>query len=238
MTFIGLVYFTPFLHFLSGHLNPTLSALAISPYTLALGIMSLSGGITSTCFHRWSTWVGWAVVATGVGLLLLVKEGTIRAVSVSISLAVGIGLGVLASSLNAAIQSSATNDDETIYAASLSVFLSTLGNTLGLAVGSCFFLNRLGETLHSSQSPAGNANMYTLDAVRMAYVTQHMPSDRSGLQASLVTAYLDALNWVWIVLCALASIAFLLSTYNLLDRRVKKPDIQDDDQEKNVSYHH
>jgi hypothetical protein len=228
MLFIGLVYFTPFLHSVGGHLNPTLSALALSPYTLALAIMSLSGGITIISFHQWSTWVSWAVVATGVGLLLLVKEGAIRAVSVSISLVVGMALGVLAGSLSATIQSTATNDDETIHAAPLSVFFSTLGNTLGLAVGSCIFLNRLGETMHSSQYLTGNADMYSLDAVRMAYVIQHMPSDRPGLKANLVDAYLDALRWVWVVLCALAGLAFLLSTYSLVDRRINRSKIHDE----------
>ena len=235
MIFIGLVYFTPFLHSLGGHPDPTISALTLSPYTLALAIMSLTGGIAIATFRRWSSWLSWAVVVTGVGLLLLVKDETIRAVSVSISLVVGMALGVLAGSLNAAIQSSATNDDETIHAAPLSVFFNTLGNTLGLAVGSCVFLNRLGETMHSSQYLASNADMYTLDAVRMAYATQHMPSDKPGLQAGLGTAYLDALNWVWIVLCALAGLAFLLSTFNLLDRRINRSEVHDDDQEKTVS---
>ena len=237
MVFIGLIYFTPFLHSVGGHLNPTVSALTLSPYTLALAVVSLSGGITTASFHRWSTWVSWAFVTTGVGLLLLVKEGTIRSVSVSISLVVGMALGSLAGSLSATIQSTATNDDETIHAAPLSVFFSTLGNTMGLAIGSCIFLNRLGETMHSNQYLAGNADMYTLDAVRMAYVTQHMPSDRPGLKANLVDAYLDALRWVWVALCALAGLALLLSTYGLVDRRIDRSKIHDEN-EKQSSYTH
>jgi len=174
-------------------------------------------------------------VATGIGLLLLVQEGTVRAVSVSISMVVGMALGVLAGSLSVTIQSTATNDDETIHAAPLSVFFNTLGNTLGLTVGSCIFLNRLGETMHSSQYLAGNADMYTLDAVRMAYVTQHMPSNLPGLKTNIADAYFDALRWVWIVLCALAAVAFLLSTYSLMDRWINRSK-NHGDQEKTSSY--
>lgn len=234
MIFIMLVYFTPFLHTLGGHLNPTASALTLSLYTLALAIMSLVGGVTFSSFQRCSIWLSWAVVATGIGLLLLIKEGSIRTVSVPLSIVVGMALGVLAGSLLTTIQSMATNDDETIYAVPLSVFFNTLGNTLGLVVGSCIFLNRLGETMHSSEYITSNAEMYTHEAVRMAYVIQHMSSDQPGVKADLVDAYLDALRLVWITLCALAGLAFLLSTYSLVDRRINRSKIHDD-QENPVS---
>ena len=52
MIFVSLVYFTPFLR-LGGHLSPLVLALTLSPYTLALAILSLSGGIAIASFHRW-----------------------------------------------------------------------------------------------------------------------------------------------------------------------------------------
>jgi MFS family permease len=225
--FVGLVYFTPFLH-LGGHLNPMVLALTLSPYTLALAILSLSGGIAIASFHRWSAWVGWAIVATSVGLLMLAKETDVRSVGVPISLIVGMALGILAGSLSATIQSTPSNDDETIYAAPLSVFFSTLGNTLGLTISSCVFLNRLRHEMQSTESLLGNAEMFTRDAVRMALVTQNLPADQPGLKANLIVAYINALHWVWIVLAMLAGIAFLSNTYMLVATRMQWPNPHND----------
>jgi uncharacterized membrane protein len=219
--FVGLVYFTPFLH-LGGHLNPLVLALTLSPYTLALAILSLSGGIAIASFHRCSAWVGWAIVATGVGLLMLAKETDVRSVGVPISLIVGMALGILAGSLSATIQSTPSNDEETIYAAPLSVFFSTLGNTLGLAISSCVFLNRLRHEMQSTESLLGNAEMFTGDAVRMALVTQNLPADQPGLKTSIIAAYISALHLVWIVLAVLAGIAFLSNTYMLMATRMQR----------------
>lgn len=233
MVFIGLVYFTALFYSVVGNLRPLTSALMLSPLTLALAILSLVGGIAITSFHRWSVWCSWAIVATSVGLLLLVRNTSIRTLSIPISMVVGIALGSLAGSLGALIQSTPTNDDETIHAVPLSVFFNTLGNALGLSIGSCVFLNRFGKAMHSTPALMGNADMFTLDAVRMAFVTQHLTTDQGDLKAALAAAYMNALHWVWIVLVILAGIAFLLSTYALQPSCIRRHD----DQENHDSYY-
>ena len=63
--------------------------------------------------------------------------------------------------------------------------------------------------------------MYTIDAVRMVYVVQHMSWEQAGFNSDIISRCVHAFHSVWIMVCILAGIAFALSLLHAMGRNVR-----------------
>lgn len=215
MIFAGVVYFVPLYLTVAKGLSPTIAGVALGSWTLSLVITALVvGAIVSSHGYRWAVWLGCALVTTGIGLTVLLRAKTATSISIPIGLLVSLALGMLYPSLSTAVQASATTDDETIHAAPLHSFCSMIGQTLGLAASSSVFLNQLRRMMATNIYLAGHA---AKGAVALANLIYTMSAEQAGLRAELISAYVDALRWVWVLLSILAGVALFLSVWFLED---------------------
>jgi hypothetical protein len=109
------------------------SGLAVLPETLTLVPASIIIGflVSWTGRYRWAIWLGWALSATGLGLLYLLDESTPTAKWICLNLSAGFGMGILFGAMGFAIQASV--DAETV---SLAVTLYSFWRAFG-AVSFC-----------------------------------------------------------------------------------------------------
>lgn len=227
---ITIIYLMPVFLQMQG-LNELVSGISLAPWTfsiVALGV--LGGAVQSLSGYRWAIWCGWGFATVGVGLMVLLQETMTVDMYAPIGLIGGIALGVLLPGQTTAIESAASTDDETIHAASLHLYLTTLGKCFGVLGGSSIFLNDLKAEMLSNSYLSSNASNYTKQALSLVKVIVELPSEESGLQSNLITSYTAALRPVWITACALAGLAFFLSFWFLEDhtppRRPSLPELE------------
>ena len=118
-----------------------------------------------------------------------------------------------------AIVSSATTDDETIHAAPLQGFFSTLGQTIGIAIGSSIFLNQFDRHMTNDSYLNGSASIYVKSAVGLVDVVRSMPAAQARLRLELVESYVTALGGVWTTMCVLAGICLALTIWTTMASR-------------------
>jgi hypothetical protein len=108
-----------------------------------------------------------------------------------------------------AVQASASNADLP-FAGAMYSFFRALGQTFGVALGGVIFQNRLHIALSNSANPVlvSNADNWARDASALVQIMKQLPDSVRG---ELVTAYVDSLRTIWIVMCALSAVAFVVS---------------------------
>ena len=213
MLYISIVYFMAVFYLAAEDLIPTTASLAIGPWTFALVVMALIGGaMIGVTGYRWAIWLGWSFVVAATGLMVLLKPATATRICIPIGLMSGMAMGLLSPALAAAVTAART-ENERLDALSLHSFFSSLGQTLGIAVGSAVLLNQLKASMDANSLLAGDASVYIQDAVAMINVIKASPVQQIDLHEALTTAYTDALRWVWVTMCIFASITFVLSIW-------------------------
>lgn len=213
----AIIYLMPIFLQLQG-LNELVAGVSLAPWTFSVVAFGLLGcAVQSLSGYRWAIWIGWGFTALGLGLMMLFDETTSAAVSAPIGLIGGIDLGMLLPSQTTAIESAASTDDETIHAAPLHIYLTTLGQCCGVLGGSSIFLNNLKNDMLSDSYLSSDASAYTTHAWSLVKVIVQLPSEQAGLRANLIAGFTSALQPVWITACAIAILAFLLSFWFLED---------------------
>lgn len=213
----AIIYLMPIFLQLQG-LNELVAGVSLAPWTFSIVAFGLLGGaLQSLSGYRWAIWIGWGIAALGVGLMMLFNGTTSAAISAPIGLISGIGLGMLLPSQTTAIESAASTDDETIHAAPLHIYLTTLGQCLGILGGSSIFLNNLNSDILSDSYLSSNVSDYTKHAWSLIKVIVQLQSEQADLQADLIAVYTSALRPVWITACTVAGLAFFLNLWFLED---------------------
>jgi hypothetical protein len=153
--------------------------------------------------------VGWILTTVGLGLLIILKEDTTTPQWIFLSLAAGLGTGILYSAQSFAVQASASNMDLP-YAAAMYSFFRSLGQTFGVACGGAIFQNAFKHKLSLNPILSPESTQWARDASAIVQIVKSLP-DNNGIKGDIVAAYVDSFRVIWIVMCALASVAFLLS---------------------------
>jgi hypothetical protein len=122
----------------------------------------------------------------------------------------GIGTGVLFAAMAIATQAASSNEDMA-HAVTMFAFFRALGQTLGVAVSGVIFQNQMRKELLKYPLLADNASNWSKDASGLVQIIKSMPAGLAKEQ--LKTSYVDALKYVWIVLCVFAGIAFIASLW-------------------------
>jgi hypothetical protein len=108
-----------------------------------------------------------------------------------------------------AIQASASNCDLP-SAAALHSFFRNFGQMLGISVGGAIFQNEVKRNMLQYPSLANPAAAYSSDASAMVEVIRSMPPAQRVEKGELITAYVDALRILWLIMCLLDAFALCL----------------------------
>lgn len=209
----SLLYYLPLYYEAVKSYPPTIVGLAVFPETFTIAPISIVVGIlvSRTGRYRWSIWSGWSVTVLGMALLSkFLNNNTSIPGFIFLNLVVGIGLGLLFASMNLAAQAAA-GERYVGFAAGMYVFMRSLGQAVGIAVGGVVFQSQFEIKLRESGGGGlGNATALARDASALVQVIEAMPRG-SSQRTGIVTAYAEALEVVWAVLAALAGAALLMS---------------------------
>ncbi|KAL3479518.1 major facilitator superfamily domain-containing protein [Aspergillus californicus] len=132
------------------------SGLAVLPETLTLVPASILIGflVSWTGRYRWAIWLGWALSATGSGILYLLSPETKTGVWIGMNLPVGVGMGALFGAMGFAVQAAVEDPESVSLAVTLYSFWRAFGSALGISIGSAI--------VSSSQSADVDSGMAAL----------------------------------------------------------------------------
>jgi MFS family permease len=168
--------------------------------------------VTRTNMHRVMVWFGWFLVAIGVGLLTILTREAATAMWLCIAVFFGIGMGLLYPTLpSLAIPRYTALVKDGDSAVTNLVFFQTLGQTLGVAMGSAIFQNRLYRELLKRPALDELAMRYVKDAFELAEIIRDTKGDNEPLKIQVADAYIASIRGIWIVMAALAGIALVAS---------------------------
>ena len=189
------------------------------------GSMVLSYAIRSALLgkagFRTFIWTGLGVSATGCGLLMALTPSTAIIVFIPIGSLVGCGLGMLLATLSTVVQAAARTDDEIVHALPLHGFFNSLGQTFGLSLAGCVFLNGFERQTSDSPSLSNHAKDLAKDAVALNELVWSGTPLMTQVRLELPAIYLASLKWVWGMCSIVAAIALLLSFWYARDVRYR-----------------
>lgn len=207
----SLLYYLPLYYEAVKGYTPIIAGVAVFPETFTIAPISVLVGIavSITGRFRWSIWSGWSLTVLGLGLLYLLNPHTSVPAFVFLNLVPGIGMGLLFASMNLATQAAAT-ENHGGFAAAMYIFMRSLGQGIGVAVGGVIFQSQFAVKLRGYPDLARNATALAQDASGLVQVIKGLP-DGASERGPIVNAYADALKVVWAVMAGLAFIALVLS---------------------------
>ncbi|KAK7545625.1 major facilitator superfamily domain-containing protein [Phyllosticta citricarpa] len=205
------LYYGPFYYEAVKGYSPVLAGVALFPqtFTVAPAAIVVGVAIAWTGRYRWALWSGWFLTTFGYGLLIYMDVNTTVIQFVFLNIIPGAGTGILFPSMAMAVQAAASNADQAA-AVTLFTFMRALGQTIGVAIGGVVFQNEMRSKLQSFGGElAAQAGDLSRDASALVQVIKSMPD--SAEKYNLRLAYVFALRRVWIVMCAVGALAFVIS---------------------------
>ena len=207
----ALLYYLPLYYEAVKGYSPIIVGVAVFPETFTVAPASILVGIAVSITNRfrWAIWSGWSLTVLGMGLLYLLDRETSVPAFIFLNLVPGLGIGLLFSSMNLATQAAAT-ERYVGFAAAMYIFLRSLGQGIGVAVGGVIFQSRFAIELRRYPGMARNATALAQEASGLVQIIKAMPED-SMQRVAIVDSYANALKVVWAVMAGLAFVALMLS---------------------------
>ncbi len=142
-------------------------------------------------------------------MLILLDADTKLYQSILICLVSGVGLGILLPGLLFQLQAASKNEDMA-FAVAAFLFFRSMGQALGVAIGSVIFQNEMARRLLRYPRFADRAEQLARDATALVDVIRNMP-DGTTEKNELSQAYAQSFHVVWIVMCAFSSRCLVLT---------------------------
>jgi hypothetical protein len=171
-------------------------------------------GIIMTIMLRFrpTVWLGWIITIISCGLFTLLNPETTTAQRVGYLLLMGVGTGILFPALQFCAQAGQPDEDVAI-ATSTFVFLRSLGQTFGVALGGVIFQNQWDKNMASLISQGKVPTAFQIpgnDAEGAILLLDQLPPAVLEIAKGL---YADSLRAVWIFFIPLAGVAFVASLF-------------------------
>ena len=209
----SILFYMPLYFEVAKNYTPIQSGIGLFPMTFTTAPAAVVVGliIAKTGRYRPSIWAGWAISTLGLGLLILLKESTSTVSWIFLNLVPGIGLGTLFSAQGFAAQASVTNADLP-FAGAMYSFFRAFGQTIGVAISGVIFQNTFQNKILKT-SYAVYANEWSKDASAFVQIVKAWANTgtEGEMKQVVIGAYVESLRMVWIVMCALAGLAFVTS---------------------------
>lgn len=154
--------------------------------------------------------IGWALLALGCGLLLLLSSHTSIAAWIFINVVSGLGLGFLYQGLNSASIAEQLTEHQPL-ANSLTPFFRALGQAFGIAVGNAIFQNAFKTYLLHGSDIALRQQAVTLARSSASLGLLVAGMGHSSERSELLAAFNSSLHTLWYVLMAISLFAGVLS---------------------------
>jgi hypothetical protein len=184
------------------------------PITLTSAPSAAVAGIVMTLLLRFrpTIWIGWVIITVACGLFTTLSPTSTLAERVIYLLLMGIGTGILFPALQFAAQAGQADDDVAI-ATSTFVFVRSLGQTFGVALGGVIFQNEWDR--HMAKLIAENVLPPQFQwsgnkAEGLVLILKQLPTD---VQLVLRQLFSDSLRGIWIIFIPLAGVAFVASLF-------------------------
>jgi len=208
----SLLYYLPLYYEAVKGQTPIIAGISIFPETFTVAPAAVVVGIliTKTGRYRWAIWGGWVLTNLGTGLLYLLDVHTSTVRWIFINLVSGLGLGMLFPSMAFAIQASSTNAD-LAFAIAMFAFFRAFGQAVGVAIGGTIFQNQMKIKLLAYPGLAAKADQYSRDATSLVRIIKG--TQDAALKLQLQQSYADALKIVWVTMCGLSALGFVLSLW-------------------------
>jgi hypothetical protein len=184
------------------------------PITLTTAPSAAIAGIVMTVTLRFrpAVWAGWIITLIACGLFTLFNPETSVGQHIAYFIVMGVGTGILFPSLQFASQAGQPDEDVAI-ATSTFVFLRSLGQTFGVAIGGVIFQNQWDKNmakLIATNSVPISFQINGHQAEGAVSFLKNLPPDILVVARNL---YSDSLWAVWIFFIPLAAISLIASLF-------------------------
>jgi len=165
-----------------------------------------------TLRFRTTLWIGWIATAISCVLFIMLSPETTTAMRTGYFILMGLGTGILFPSLQFCVQASQT-DENVAIASSTFVFIRSLGQTFGVALGGAIFQNQWDKNL---------ASLIEENAIPLAFQINGRQADSAvlllknvppAIVSILKELYSKSLRGVWMFFVPLAGVSFILSLF-------------------------
>ncbi len=207
-----LLYYMPLYYEAVKGYSPIIAGVALFPDTFTVAPLAVVTGllITKTGRYRWAVWSGWVLTVFGIGLNILLDVNTSVPAWIFLTIISGVGLGILFPSMQFSLQA-ATKPKDIGFAVAMFSFFRSFGQAIGVAIGGVIFQNQMEKKLTSYPQFASQASELAKNAAALVQIIKATPEGQDKLD--LRTAYVDSVRLIYIILCALATVALIASLF-------------------------
>jgi len=194
--------------------TPLLAAVSILPFCVFVVVLSGAAAfaVEATRRYRWEIWVGWVLLAVGIGLMAFWDHDTSTAESAGYQTLAGIGVGIVFTVPTIAMQASAPTVDDQGLAIGVLVSFRLFGGLVGLACAATAFSSTFESAIASVGSLPDSTAILQDSASAVGYIPYLrelvVPQD---LMDGIINAYRDSLRSIWYTLAAFATVGGITS---------------------------
>ncbi|KAF2429070.1 MFS general substrate transporter [Tothia fuscella] len=191
--------------------RPLAAAISGLPLILTVAPMAIvSAIVVEWCRHyNWLNRLAWVLVTGGLGTMMLLGNGTSKAVYSGLQISVGVGAGILFTGLVLGLQASVSAEDVGAATGFL-VFFRNLGSVFGVAIGSTVFSNEIDKHIKTLDIPSFLPAFRSGNAVELITDLQtiQMPSN---FKLEVLEVYAKSFRMVWLVMTCISGIGLASS---------------------------
>lgn len=221
--FFAATYYLPLYYQVLGA-SATNSGIKMLPYSLGAAIQSASTGILVSKLgeYRYVTWVSFAIMSIGYGLMIMLDDNTSTALKEIYPLIAALGVGGLFQTPLIGVQAAMPLKDMATSTAAFTL-IRTLGGTVGISVGQAIWSSELRRRI----ATIPNFNIDTSSSALVQSIIHLKNITPPSLRQQVLHAYAKSISLIWLVDTPLICVAFVMSLFILeytLKRNVLRSD--------------
>jgi hypothetical protein len=184
------------------------------PITLTTAPSAAIAGLVMTLTLRFrpAIWVGWAITLIATGLFTLFSPSTTVGEHIGYFILMGVGCGILFPGLQFAVQAGQPDDDVAL-ATSTFVFLRSLGQTFGVALGGVIFQNGWDTNMAKLIADHAIPTSFQINGFQAEGAVPYLSQLAPEVLVLAKKLYADSLRSVWYFFIPLAGISFVASLF-------------------------